>query len=291
MTNIDDPIFRGERFLDWDAEKTPDEIAAVTPIGAIVGDVVGSRYEWHNVKTKDFPLFGAGCRPTDDTVMTLAIGDALLEHQRTGGDLERLAVEKMQEWGRRHPNAGYGGAFRRWLASDRPAPYNSWGNGAAMRVSMCGWRAVTLDEAHAFSDAVTRVTHNHPEGLAGARVTAGCVYLARICGTKDEIREYVESTYRKMDFTLDEIRPSYRFDVSCQGSVPQALAAFFEASDFEDAIRNAISIGGDSDTIGAITGAVAGAFWGVPVDIRRQTEALLSNDMKSTIAASEKAWR
>lgn len=256
-----------------------------SPIGAIVGDVVGSRYEWHNVKTKDFPLFGAGCRPTDDSVMTLAVGEALLEHRRTGGDLERLAVEKMQEWGRRHPNAGYGGAFRRWLVSDRPKPYYSWGNGAAMRVSLCGWFASTLDEAHGFSDAVTRVTHDHPEGLAGARVTAGSVFLARTGASKDEIRKYVESTYRKIDFTLDEIRPSYEFDVSCQGSVPQALAAFFEAEDFEDAIRNAISIGGDSDTIGAITGAVAGAFWGVPGAIRSQVETLLPADMKASLAA------
>lgn len=253
-------------------------------IGAIVGDVVGSRYEWHNVKTKDFPLFGAGCRPTDDSVMTLAVGEALLEHRRTGGDLERLAVEKMQEWGRRHPNAGYGGAFCRWLVSDHPRPYNSWGNGAAMRVSLCGWFASTLDEAHEFSDAITRVTHDHPEGLAGARVTAGCVFLARTGVGKDEIRKYVESTYRKIDFTLDEIRPSYEFDVSCQGSVPQALASFFEAEDFEDAIRNAISIGGDSDTIGAITGAVASAFWGVPAEIRGQVEALLPADMKTSLA-------
>ena len=259
--------------------------AGKSPIGAIVGDVVGSRYEWHNEKTKDFPLFGVGCRPTDDSVMTLAVGEALLEHRRTGGELEHLAVEKMQEWGLRHPNAGYGGAFRRWLAADHPEPYNSWGNGAAMRVSLCGWFASTLDEAHEFSDAVTRVTHDHPEGLAGARVTAGCVFLARTGSGKDEVRKYVESTYRKIDFTLDEIRPSYRFDVSCQGSVPQALAAFFEAGDFEDAIRNAISIGGDSDTIGAITGAVAGAFWDVPAAIRSQVEALLPADMKTSLSA------
>ena len=254
-----------------------------SPIGAIVGDVVGSRYEWHNLKTKDFPLFGAGCRPTDDSVMTLAVGEALLEHRNIGGDLERLAVEKMQEWGRRHPKAGYGGAFCRWLEADHPEPYNSWGNGAAMRVSLCGWFASTLAEAHKFSDSVTRVTHDHPEGIAGARVTAGCVFLARIGVAKDEIRKYVESTYRKIDFTLDEIRPTYEFDVSCQGSVPQALAAFFEAENFEDAIRNAISIGGDSDTIGAIAGAVAGAFWGVPDSIRIQVEALLPADMKTEL--------
>ena len=241
-------------------------------IGAIVGDVVGSRYEWVYFKSKDFDLFDPDkCSFTDDSVMTIAVAAALADWRKKGGDLSALAIKRMQEFGRRFPYAGYGGRFDEWLNAETPHPYNSWGNGSAMRVSACGWAANSVEDAVALSDAVTAVTHNHAEGLKGAAATAVCVYLARTGVSKDEIRRHVEENYYKIAFTLDEIRPTYDFDVSCQGSVPQALESFFESVSFEDAIRNAISIGGDSDTIGAIAGAVAGAYYGVPDDIRQTT--------------------
>ena len=238
-------------------------------IGAIVGDIVGSKYEWVYFKSKDFEFWDPDkCSFTDDSVMTIAVAMALADWKKNGGDLPTHVVRRIRELGRRYPHAGYGGRFDRWLFSADARPYNSYGNGAAMRVSACGWAANSIEEAVALSDAVTAVTHNHPEGLKGAAATAACVYLARTGTPKDEIRRHVEENYYKIDFTIDEIRPTYEFDPSCQGTVPQALAAFFESVSFEDAIRNAISIGGDSDTIAAIAGGVAGAYYGVPDDIR-----------------------
>jgi type I restriction enzyme M protein len=204
--------------------------------------------------------------------------------------LSAEAVMSMQDFGRRYPCAGYGGAFRLWLKDEFPQPYNSWGNGSAMRVSACGWAGQTLDEVKAISLAVTEVTHNHPEGIKGAEATAVAVYLALAGKTIDEIREVIDREYYPMNFTLDEIRPGYSFDVSCQGSVPQALEAFFESTSFEDAIRNAISIGGDSDTIAAITGAVAGAYYGVPRDIRAKAETFLTSDLLGTLFKFERMF-
>ena len=266
-------------------------------IGAIVGDIVGSRFEWRNCKSKDFTfLVGRGegelpCCFTDDTVMTLAIADAIMKW-REGGDasygaLSSCAIKSMQAFGRHYPHAGYGGAFRAWLRDGNPLPYNSWGNGAAMRVSACGWAGNTLEEVNAMSRAVTEVTHNHPEGIKGAEVTAVATFLARTGKPMNEIREVVVDSYYPMDFTLDEIRDGYEFDVSCQGSVPQAQESFFESTSFEDAIRNAISIGGDSDTIGAICGAVAGAYYGVPEDICAKTLTFLDDDLIESLDAFE----
>ena len=269
-------------------------------IGAIVGDIAGSRFEFHNWKTKDFSLLvsrGEGrrhCYFTDDTVMTLAVAQALTDWCKSGsscyGELSLLAVRAMQDFGRRYPRAGYGGHFAQWLSKTDPRPYNSWGNGAAMRVSACGWLGLTFDEVKAMSRAVTVVTHNHPEGIKGAEATAVCVFLARLGKTKDMIKAYVRAAYYPLDFTLDEIRPTYDFDVSCQGSVPQALEAFFESTSFEDAIRNAISIGGDSDTIGAITGSIAGAYYGVPEDIRDKALSYLDDFQRKTILEFEATW-
>ena len=266
-------------------------------IGAIVGDIAGSRFEWHNRKSKKFTfLKGADetlypCRFTDDTVMTVAVADAIA-NWRAGGDasygvLSRAAIESMQAFGRQFPHAGYGGSFRRWLYDDDPQPYNSWGNGAAMRVSACGWAGQTLDEVKAMSRAVTEVTHNHPEGIKGAETTAVATFLARTGKSMEAIREVVVRDYYPLDFTLDEIRPTYEFDVSCQGSVPQALEAFFESTSFEDAVRNAISIGGDSDTIGAICGAVAGAYYGVPEGIRLKAETFLDKPLLDALHGFE----
>ena len=262
-------------------------------IGAIVGDIVGSRFEWHNRKSKLFTFLKDKaeslypCCFTDDTVMTLAVADAILRWRESGDDsygaLSAEAVRQMQAYGRRYPRAGYGGAFRHWLRDDNPQPYNSWGNGAAMRVSACGWAGRTLDEVKAMSRAVTEVTHNHPEGIKGAEATAVATFLARTGKSMEEIREVIVRDYYPLDFTIDEIRPTYKFDVSCQGSVPQALEAFFESSSFEDAVRNAISIGGDSDTIGAICGAVAGAYYGVPEGIRMKAETFLDAPLLKTL--------
>lgn len=264
-------------------------------LGAIVGDIAGSRFEWCNIKSKDFTLLvGRGedvdeCCFTDDTVMTVAVAEAILKW-RKGGDksyeaLSLMAIKSMQKFGRRYPNAGYGGTFQRWLRDDNPRPYNSWGNGAAMRVSACGWAGQTIDEVKAMSRAVTQVSHNHPEGIKGAEATSVATFLARSDKSMADIRKVVVSNYYRLNFSLDEIRDSYKFDVSCQGSVPQALEAFFESTSFEDAIRNAISIGGDSDTIGAICGAVAGAYYGVPEDIRAKALTFLVPDLSETLDA------
>ena len=237
-------------------------------LGVMIGDVVGSLFERHNCKSKNFKFFIPGSRATDDTVMSLAVAAALLDTNGKEADLTRHAVARMQEMGRCYPSAGYGGNFFRWIFKTNPQPYNSWGNGAAMRVAPCAYAATSIEEVKRLSQIVTEVTHNHPEGIKGAEAVAIAIYLARTGSRKEEIREVILRDYYKIDFTIDSIRDSYFFDVSCQGSVPQALQAFFESTDFEDAIRNAISIGGDSDTIAAITGGVAEAYYGVPAELR-----------------------
>ena len=261
-------------------------------LGAIIGDIAGSRFEWHNIKSKEFELLtrAGGCRPTDDSVMSLAVAQAILDCDETFSDLEQHAVARMQELGRRYFRAGYGGAFRQWILSAEPRPYNSWGNGAAMRVSACGFAADSVDKATALAKAVTAVTHNHPEGIKGAQATAAAVYLARSGKRMDEIRNYIEAHYYKLDFKLDDIRASYSFDVSCQGSVPQALEAFFESTGFEDAIRNAVSIGGDSDTIAAIAGGVAEAYYGIPADLRALALTFLDDYQLGILNAFESKY-
>ena len=258
-------------------------------IGAIIGDIAGSRFEWHNHKSKEFELFTNRCGPTDDSIMTLAVAKAIMNCAGDYSRLESEAISCMQEYGRRYPDASYGGRFYRWIFSSNPKPYNSYGNGAAMRVSPCGFAAKSLEEAMLLARTVTQVTHNHPESMKAAEAVISAIYLARIGKTLDEIQDYITERYYRIDFTLDEIRPSYHFDVSCQGSVPQAFAALFESSDFEDAIRNAISIGGDSDTIAAITGGMAEAYYGVPEDIRKQAMGFLDDDLSGILLEFEKA--
>lgn len=239
-------------------------------IGAIIGDIVGSRFEWDNYRAKDFELFTKDCFATDDSIMTLAIGKALMSSKPDWSDLGEQAVRCMQEVGRPYPDCGYGGRFWDWMYSDDPQPYNSFGNGAAMRVSACGFMAKSLDEAITLSKAVTEVTHNHPEGLKGAEATVVAIYMARTGSSMAQIREIIDREYYPMDFTLDEIRDTYQFNETCQDTVPQALMAFFESTSFEDAIRNAISVGGDSDTLAAITGGVAEAYYGVPGELKQK---------------------
>jgi len=248
---------------------------SVCPLyGAIGGDIIGSCYERHNIKTKVFPLFSSYSRFTDDSVLTIATADALLHHLSY--------TEAYHKWGNRYPHAGYGGSFRRWLASSDPQPYNSWGNGSAMRISPVGFYAKSEDEVLKEAKSSAEATHNHPEGIKGAQAAALAVYLAKQGTGKSEIKGQIESLfgYDLSSQKLDDIRPDYTFDVSCMGTLPIALLAFLESTDYEDAIRNAISVGGDSDTIAAITGGIALAFYKeMPQQIIEGIEAILPDAM------------
>ncbi len=261
-------------------------------LGAIIGDIAGSRFEWNNIKTKRFELLSAelGCSATDDSVMTLAVAQAILDCAGEYSQLEETTVKNMQQFGQKYPNAGYGGLFYKWIFAENPQPYYSFGNGAAMRVSPCGFAAKTLEEAILLPKAVTKVTHNHPEGMKAAEAVSVAIFLARRSKSISEIKQYIEEHYYKIDFTLDEIRPIYKFDVTCQGSVPQAFEAFFESTGFEDAIRNAISIGGDSDTIAAITGGMAGAYYGIPSAIREKALRFLPYDLEDIVHSFENKY-
>lgn len=240
-------------------------------LGAIIGDIVGSIYEWNNIKTKDFELFSEKCFFTDDTVMTLAISEGMMDG--AGDGLVGSIIQAMKKYGRLYPRAGYGGFFLTWLLTEKTSAYNSWGNGAAMRVSSVAWIFNSLIEVEKYAEISASVTHNHPEGIKGAQATAAAIFLARNGKSKSEIKEYITGKYGyDLNRSLDEIRPTYSFKVSCQESVPQAIIAFLESVDFEDAIRNAISLGGDSDTLAAITGSIAEGAYGIPEEIK--TKAL-----------------
>lgn len=240
--------------------------------GAFIGDIVGSKYEFNNIKTKNFPLFSLGCDYTDDTIMTVAVAKAVMlsrQEQYTksenGKGFQKFLIEVMQDLGKRYPNptGAYGVRFAKWLRQENPRPYGSYGNGSAMRVSPCALAAVTLEEALVLARASACISHDHPEGVKGAEAVSAAIFLAKTNQTKEEIRRYISEHYYNLDFTLDSIRNSYRFDGSCQGSVPQAIVAFLESNSFEDAIRNVISIGGDCDTTGAITGSIAWIYYAV----------------------------
>ncbi|MDO4400915.1 MAG: ADP-ribosylglycohydrolase family protein [Coriobacteriia bacterium] len=254
-------------------------------LGAIIGDTIGSVYEWNNIKTKEFPLFTQRSTFTDDSVMTVAVAHACLNAASAGGELSKPElVSLMQSYGRRYPDAGYGGRFHRWINSRHPKPYNSFGNGSAMRVSPVAWVADDLETVERLAAASAEVTHNHPEGIHGAQAVAGCILLARQGASNQAIRAYAEEVHGyDLAFTLDEIRPEYAFDVSCQGSVPQAIVALLESTSFEDAIRNAISIGGDSDTIAAIAGSIAQGRYGVPDELAEEVARRLPEHLRSTV--------
>ena len=259
-------------------------------LGAVIGDIVGSRFEFNNYRHTDFEFFHPRCRFTDDSVLTLALCRALLNTRADRALLAAEAVRCMQEVGRPYDDCGYGGRFFGWMYSDNPQPYNSFGNGSAMRVSGCAWAAQTLDEVKEMSLAVTAVSHNHPEGIKGAEATAVAAFMARQGASKEEIRACIERDYYHLDFTLDAIRPTYQFNEICQDTVPQALQAFMESTGFEDAIRLAISLGGDSDTLGAITGAVAEAFYGVPRALREQALSYLDKRLLSIVEDFEAVY-
>lgn len=259
-------------------------------LGAIIGDVVGSRFEWDNLKSKEFEFLTPDCELTDDSIMTLAIAAAIFMCEGDYSVLSDETVKCMQTFGRLYPHAGYGGHFAQWLELENPEPYNSFGNGSAMRVSPCAYAADTLEEAKALSAFVTEVTHNHPEGIRGAEATTVAIFMALHGSSIAEIRDYIHQNYYSMNFTIDEIRPTYDYDVTCQGSVPQAIMAFLESTSFEDAIRNAVSIGGDSDTIAAITGSIAEAYYGVPADIREQVLPYLDSAQLKILKRFEAAY-
>ena len=248
-------------------------------IGAIIGDIVGSVYEFNNIKTKDFPLFAEASTFTDDTVCTVAVAEAILD----GGDV----VASLRKWCGKYPDMSYGTAFRRWLRSSDPQPYNSWGNGSAMRVSPAAFLAPSMEYARKLAVQVTEVTHNHPEGIKGALATVDAIWqLASGPMNEVQVREHVAKTYGyDMDRTVDSIRPTYRFDESCQKTVPEAIICALEGVDFEDVIRNAISIGGDSDTVAAIAGAIGEVRFEVdiPDDLCREALRRLPDDLRHVV--------
>jgi len=247
-------------------------------IGAIAGDIIGSVYEGHNIKRTDFPLFDAGCRFTDDTVLTVAVADAILNHSDYG--------EKLREYFKLFPGRGYGGGFRRWAAHRDSRPYYSKGNGSAMRVSPVGFAFDGMEKVLEEAKKSAEVSHNHPEGIKGAQAVASTVFLAKTGSSKTEIKRYVERSFGyDLNEPLDAIRQYYRFDVTCPGSVPQAIRAFLESNDYEDAIRKAISIGGDSDTIACITGGIAEAYYKkVPDVIVEKVKKILDQRLNNILS-------
>jgi len=238
-------------------------------IGAIAGDIIGSAYEFGRTKSKDFPLFGPESVFTDDSVLTVAVAQAIL----TDGDYRRAVLD----FGRRYPNAGYGGSFQSWLHEPDPKPYNSWGNGSAMRVSPVGFAFDSVEDVLREAIRSAEFTHDHPEGIKGAQATALAIFLARTEWDKDLIRMEITNRFEyNLDRTVDGIRPSYGFDESCQKTVPEAIVAFLDSTSYEDAVRNAISLGGDSDTLACITGGIAEAYYGpVPSSIRNRVKEIL----------------
>lgn len=239
-------------------------------LGAILGDIVGSPYEFdaNNYKHKDFPLLSRASLFTDDTVMTVAVAEGVLQGSGDPDKTRKAVVDAMQKWGHAYPNAGYGGKFRRWLWTRSTEPYGSFGNGSAMRASSVGWLCDDLDSVMTIAKATAETTHDHPEGIKGAQSTAVAIFLARTGHSKQEIREHIEQTFHyDLHRSCDDIRPTYHHVESCQETVPEAITAFLESTDYEDALRTAVSLGGDSDTIACITGGIAEAFYGMPQDL------------------------
>ena len=255
--------------------------------GAILGDIIGSPFEFdRGDKTKNFELFSKGCGFTDDSVMTIAVGEALLAvgPEAAVKEIEDAVASNMQDWGKRYPHAGYGGNFRHWLKENNPKPYGSYGNGSAMRVSAVGWLYDSMERIREVARATANATHNHPEGIKGAEATASAIYMARNGSSKEEIKEYIEREFNyNLDRTLDEIRPEYHMDETCQRTVPEAIIAFLESKDFVDAVRNAVSLGGDTDTLGAITGSIAEAFYGIPAVLIAECKSRIDKGLMTDV--------
>ena len=261
-------------------------------IGAILGDMIGAPYEFApngNGKTKDFPLFVGTSWFTDDSVMSIAIAEALMGiSEVTEDSVKKAVIESMQRWGRKYPDAGYGGTFYGWIFRPDPQPYGSWGNGSAMRVSPVGWLYDTLEQTREVDRWTAEVSHDHPEGIKGAECTASVIYLARTGVSKEEIRDYIIKEFGyDLSKTCDEIRPGYKFDVSCQGTMPPTIQAFFEGEDFEDVIRTAVSLAGDCDTLTCIAGGMAEAFYGVPDELKAECKKRLTDEMVEVVERFE----
>ena len=254
--------------------------------GAILGDIIGSPYEFdRGNKTKDFPLFSRDSSFTDDTVMTIAVAEALMDSTGQSDDsIMATLVRSMREWGKKYPYAGYGKKFRQWLQSANPAPYGSYGNGSAMRVSPAGWLYPSIEETRRIACMTAYVTHNHPEGVKGAEATASAIFMARTGHSKEEIKAYIVQEFGyDLSRTCDEIRPAYRHIESCQKTVPEAITAFLEGQDFENVIRTAVSLGGDCDTLTCIAGSIAEAFYGVPEYLKLQCRKRIPDDMNAVL--------
>ena len=240
-------------------------------IGAILGDIIGSPYEFESDKNKDFLLFSPDCRLTDDSLMTIAVGCACTEANCNNEfEFKKILAEKMKEIGLRYPDAGFGKRFYQWMIMNEDEPYGGYTNGSAMRVSPTAWAVDTLEAVERLAKWSAEITHSHPEGIKGAQAVAAAIFMARSGFEKDEIREYIEANYYDLDFTVEEIRPGYRHDMTCEGSVPQAIVCFLDSEDFEDAIRNAVSLGGDGDTQACIAGAIAEAYYGIPEELQER---------------------
>jgi len=275
-------------------------------LGAIIGDVIGSRFEFRPIKTKEFELFvGEGhkeaskmtlkeykedCHFTDDTVMTIAVCKALMDCNGNYTNLRQKVVQEMRDFGHRYPWRGYGVHFQFWLSGDKPEPYNSCGNGSAMRISPVAYFAKNLKQVKELSLMITDVTHNHPEGIKGAEATAVCIWLALHKKSKKKIKKYVEKYYYNLDFDYDDLVKNYRHKESCQESVPQAIYGFLISNSYEDAIRTVVSIGGDCDTMGAIAGAIAEAYYGIPNDIKEKALKFLPNEFNEIICRFKKNY-
>ena len=261
--------------------------------GAILGDIIGSPYEFdRGNKRKDFPLFSPDSAFTDDSVMTLAVADAFLSlpSEAEDEDIRRFLVRSMRSYGRKFPYAGYGGMFRRWLKDSNPRPYGSYGNGSAMRVAAAGWLFDDLEAVRHMARLSAEVTHNHPEGIKGAEATASAIYLARTGSTKAEIKAYIEANFHyDLSRSCDEIRPAYRHVESCQETVPEAITAFLEGDSFEDVIRTAVSLGGDCDTLTCIAGSMAEGFYGVPEELKQQCRKRLPDNLRKVLQRFEEA--
>lgn len=250
--------------------------------GAILGDIIGSPYEFdRGEKKKDFPLFSETSHYTDDTVMTIAVAEALLDTEGQSDEvIQNTLVASMRKWGRQYPNAGYGEMFQNWLKETMPQPYGSFGNGSAMRVSSAGWLGKNLEQTLHLSELTARVTHNHPEGIKGAQAVAVSIFLARTGFGKAAIRQFIADRFTyDLSRSCDEIRPTYHHVAICQQTVPEAITAFMEGKNFEDVIRVAVSLGGDCDTLTCIAGSIAEAFYGVPTKLIEKCRVQLPKDM------------
>lgn len=260
--------------------------------GAITGDIIGSQFEFdRGNKSREFELFGKKCEYTDDTVMTVAVAEALLD---AGKDADEKTVKEklicsLKKWGKKYPYAGYGNRFKLWVLSDKSEPYGSYGNGSGMRVSPVGWLYDSMERTREVARWTAEITHNHPEGIKGAESTAAAIFMARHHAAFEEISNYIEDEFGyDLSRTLDEIRPGYHHVEDCMKTMPEAFTCFLEAGSYEECIRNVMYIGGDTDTLGAIAGAIAEAYWGIPEDLIRKAKEYLPDDIKAVVERFEK---